>query len=300
MVQGTVFNIQRYSIHDGPGIRTTVFLKGCPLTCWWCHNPESQELKQEIIYNYKKCIGCGDCINICSNNAIVYNKNRFIRDRIKCNLCGKCAETCPTEAIEMIGRKMTVEEVMKEIEKDMVFYEESGGGVTFSGGEPLMQPEFLESLLDVCKEKGIHTALDTSGYGEWGIISKILKKVDLFLYDIKHIDNDKHMKFTGVSNELILSNLKRLVLGNAEIWIRIPVIPEVNDDEESILEIGKFVLSLNLEKIFLLPYHNIAADKYKRLGRKYNLPYTSVPKEEQMIEIARKFKKLGLKVKIGG
>jgi len=220
---GTVLNIQKYSIYDGPGIRTSVFLKGCVLACWWCHNPESLALKPAIVFWKNRCIGCGDCVKSCSKEAIMFIDQALRKDEEKCSLCGACIDACPTGAMEKIGKSMTKADVMKEIEKDRVFYEESGGGVTFSGGEALTQIDFLDSLLEACNSQGIHTALDTSGYAPWQSIARIKDKVDLFLYDIKLMDEGKHSKYTGVSNQLIVENLKKLAANNRKIWIRVPV-----------------------------------------------------------------------------
>jgi pyruvate formate lyase activating enzyme len=300
MTTGIIFNIQKYSIHDGPGIRTTVFLKGCPLSCWWCQNPESQLSGQEMIFWGDRCIGCGVCSTICLFDAIQIKNGIPITEKEKCILCGKCIEKCPALAREMIGEKLTIEEVIKEIEKDLVFYEESGGGVTFSGGEPLKQPEFLEELLNGCREKKIHTAVDTSGYISWEILDKISPKVDLFLYDLKIMDSKKHQKYTGVSNEIILENLKKLSSVHHNIFVRFPVIPGINDDYQNIKETGEFLSSLKITQVNLLPYHYIGIDKYKRLGRTYKLITTQPPLEEKLSEISGILRKFNLNVKLRG
>ena len=280
MHQGKVFNIQHYSIHDGPGIRTTVFLKGCPLNCHWCHNPESMDLKEQMIYRIQKCIGCGDCIVHCPEKALSMGDNGIIRNEELCTLCGRCGEVCPTNAMEKVGKTASVEEIMAEIEKDQVFFEESGGGVTFSGGEPLLQPDLLIPLLDACKNKGIHTALDTSGYARWETLQAAAEKTDLFLYDLKHMDQEAHEKYTGVPNTLILENLIKLSRMHQNIWIRVPVIPGINDGEENVHRMGEFVKSLGIKKLFLLPYHDIAAGKYALLGKPFLLKGVRPPAEK--------------------
>ena len=300
MTTGTIFNIQRYSIHDGPGIRTTVFLKGCPLNCWWCQNPESQLSSQEMIFWKERCINCGVCSTICPSDAIQLKNGIPVTEKEKCILCGKCIEKCPTLAREMIGEKLTVKEVIQEIEKDLVFYEESGGGVTFSGGEPLGQSEFLEDLLNSCREKKIHTAVDTSGYISWEILEKVAPKVNLFLYDLKLMDSKKHKKYTGVSNEIILENLKKLSSAYHNIFVRFPVIPGINDDDQNVRETGEFLSSLKITQVNLLPYHYIGIDKYKRSGRTYKLVTTQPPSEEKLSEISGIFKKFNLNVKLRG
>ncbi len=300
MSTGIIFNIQRYSIHDGPGIRTTIFLKGCPLNCWWCQNPESQLTEQEMVFREDRCIGCGACSTICPSNVIQIKNGLPVTEKEKCILCGKCIEKCPALAREMIGKKLTTEEVIKEIEKDLVFYEESGGGVTFSGGEPLKQSEFLESLLNGCREKKIHTAVDTCGYISWEILNKISPKVDLFLYDLKLMDIGKHKKYTGVSNESILENLKKLSSIHHNIFIRFPVIPGLNDDDQNIKETGEFLSSLKIAQVNLLPYHYMGIDKYRRLGRTYKLVTTQSPSEEKLFEVSVILSKFNLNIKLRG
>jgi len=297
---GTVFNIQRYSIHDGPGIRTTVFLKGCPLNCWWCQNPESQLSGQEMVFWEDRCIGCEACFLNCPSAAIQMENKKPVTDKNGCNLCGECSRICPTNAREMIGKKITAEEIIKEVEKDLVFYKESGGGVTFSGGEPLGQSEFLEILLIYCQKKKIHTAVDTSGYISWEILSKISSKVNLFLYDLKIMDNKRHKKYTGISNELILENLKKLSSVHNNIFVRFPVIPGINDDYQNIKEMGEFLSSLKITQVNLLPYHYIGVDKYGRLGRVYKLVATKPPSEEKLSEVSAILRKFNLNVKLRG
>ena len=300
MTSGNVFNIQKYSIHDGPGIRTTVFFKGCPLNCWWCHNPESQSFIPELIFYKDKCIHCETCFKICPSGAIKMKEEIPVTDRDICTLCGKCVSQCPTQAREMIGRKMTTREVMKEIEKDIMFYRESGGGVTFSGGEPLAQGDFLEELLHCCKDREIHTTLDTSGYATWQVLDKIRDRVDLFLYDVKIMDNKKHKKYTGVSNKIILENLKKLSLLNENIFVRIPVIPGINDDEQNIKSIGEFLSPLKIKQVELLPYHNIGSEKYKRLGKIYQVKNTPAPSGKKLTEISNILKGFNLNIELRG
>jgi pyruvate formate lyase activating enzyme len=284
--QGLIFSIQHFSIHDGPGIRTTVFLKGCPLSCEWCSNPESQLGYPEIITNDAKCIGCGKCVEICKPSAIEFVDNLRRIDRDKCNLCLECAKVCPSGAIEQVGRYMTVEEVVKEVEKDRVFYLNSDGGVTLSGGEPLAQGEFVCQVLKECQEKGIHTTLDTCGYAQWDIWEEAIKYTDLVLYDIKHLDPKKHREGTGVSNELILSNARK-VTSRVRTWLRFPIIPGYNDSASHIKELSEFVTQLNAERICLLPYHAWGEQKYQRLGRNYPLRGLLVPTDEDIQNIKR-------------
>lgn len=300
-MEGNIFNIQKYSIHDGPGIRTTVFFKGCPLKCKWCHNPESQSFNNEIMFFKDKCIGCGFCLKACKNKVISFNSNSINFNKDKCTLCGQCCEDCPTTAMSMVGERKSSDDIINEILKDKIFYDESKGGVTFSGGEPLSQKDFLKELLIKCKNKGINTVVDTSGFGEEETIRDISPYVDLFLYDLKVIDNEKHNKYVGVSNEKILKNLKLLTDLNKRIFIRIPIIPTVNDSKKDIEDFINTLKNIRgIEEINILPYHNISSEKYKRLNKKYELEEIEAPTDGKMEEIKKAFEKEGFKVKIGG
>jgi pyruvate formate lyase activating enzyme len=301
LIKGIVFDIKKFSIHDGPGIRTTVFFKGCPLSCWWCHNPESQAPELELIFHESRCIRCGACEAVCAQGAISWDGEVVCTDREKCVLCGACVEACYAEAREIVGQEMTVAQVMTEIERDIPFYDQSGGGVTFSGGEPLFQLDFLLALLQACKEKEIHTALDTCGFAPWETLDDIREYVDLFLYDLKLIDDAKHRKFTGVSNGLILRNLQMLSERGHNIFLRVPIIPGINDDDENIRQTGTFAAALpHLNRVDILPYHHAAVEKYKRLNKIYDLPETRSLSEEKIVEIAQILEEFGLQVKVGG
>jgi len=300
-MQGILFDIKRFAIHDGPGIRTTIFFKGCPLNCYWCHNPESQSPDPEIILNQDRCIeGCRECLDACNTSAIS-KIDKISVNKERCNVCGECAKLCPSEAVKMIGKEVTVTGVMKEIEKDLIFYNESGGGVTFSGGEPLVQPEFLKSLLEACQEKGIHTALDTAGYAPFETIRRLICSIDLVIYDIKLMNNKKHKKYTGVSNVPILKNLEKLSKIHENIEIRIPIVPEITDTEENINQIAKFLAVLkNIENIGLLPYHTAGNKKYERLNKENKMREVSPPSERKMEKIKNIFEEYNFEVKIGG
>ena len=296
----TIINIQKYSIHDGPGIRTTVFFKGCPLNCLWCHNPESQNPSPEIMFFEERCTGCGSCVKVCTSKAIKFIGGSPVIDTCKCNLCGKCSDLCLSNARELVGKDITVKHLMSEIVKDEVFYEESNGGVTFSGGEPLMYADYLVNVLKFCKDKNIHTTIDTSGYATFEQFEKIIDKVDLILFDIKHMNNEKHLEYTGVSNTVILENLKVLSERGSNIYIRMPIIAGINDDDENIDKAVDFLSKLNIIQVNLLPYHKMGMDKYRRLNMQYKLSGEETPTEEVMNQIAEKFKKAGIKIKIGG
>jgi pyruvate formate lyase activating enzyme len=293
-----IFNIQKFSLQDGPGIRTTVFLKGCPLNCKWCSNPESIKAHPELMTLDAKCIKCGNCVEACPVGAITVVNDIRVIDRKKCNLCMKCTEVCPSGALERVGRYMTKEEVREEIEKDLPFYANSGGGVTFSGGEPLLQWELVCQLMKECKQKGIHTTLDTTGYAQWKILEKVLENTDLVLYDIKNIDSGKHKEATGVSNELILANIKK-VAEKVKTWLRVPVIPGYNDSESDIRKLAEFSTELPIEKISLLPYHSWGEQKYNRLGKDYPFSGTPPPASDHLEELKKIIESYGLKVTIG-
>jgi pyruvate formate lyase activating enzyme len=300
MKSGVVFNVEKYAIQDGPGIRTTVFFKGCPLRCWWCHNPEGQSRSFELVFRPSRCIECGECVKSCTRQALAYVSKRVVIDRRRCTACGACVRKCPSEALSIAGKKMSVEELTRVIEEDMPFYDESRGGVTFSGGEPLLQPDFLEALLEQCIKRGINTALDTSGYASPSIADRFCRKVDLFLYDIKIMDDFKHRKYTGMSNRLILRNLQRIVKNGGRVEISLPIIPLINDDKENIEKTGEFLASLrSIESVGLLPYHRMGIDKYKSLGKRYRLGETQTPSTEKMKMIKEELEAFGFKVRVG-
>jgi len=301
LTTGFVFDIKKYAIHDGPGIRTTVFFKGCPLHCQWCQNPESWEIHPELGFRTNRCIRCGQCVQICNQKAITFTEDQPVTDVDICNLCGECVDACLAGAREIIGRLTTVSEVMAEVEKDVVFYDQSDGGVTFSGGEPLMQPEFLLALLNQCQVQQIHTAVDTSCYAEPEIVESISRKTDLFLCDLKHMDNEKHERFTGVGNNLILDNIKLLSEVGKKIIIRIPVIPGFNDDQSNIEATGKFAASLpSLSSIDILPYNRGGMEKSSRLSAESKIMQAETPDEEKMNSFAKFLDNFGLQVRIGG
>lgn len=297
---GTVFNIQKYSIHDGPGVRTTVFLKGCPLRCLWCHNPEGLAARPELIYREYKCMGCGMCVKTCPNGALSINEGLVTVDDSLCKRCGSCSEVCPTGAMELAGTEMSADEVVKKISRDVLFYERSGGGVTFSGGEPLMQPDFLLELLKKCKEEDMNTVLDTTGYAAPEVIRKVIPYVDLFLYDLKAADTERHRRLTGVDNTVIISNLREIAAAGGKVVIRMPIIPGLNDDEENILACCDIIGSLGTDPIVnLLPYHNISGEKYRRVHREYTIPDIEAPTDEHMEELRKLMTSRGIDARVG-
>lgn len=299
-VEGRVFDIQRFSLHDGPGIRTLVFLKGCPLRCIWCSNPESQQSKPEILFNASKCMGCGTCASVCPQNAIDQKNDTDPIIRSRCDACGICTEACPTRALQFSGNRMSVAAVITEIEKDRKFYESSGGGVTFSGGEPLGQPEFIKHLLMACKTCDIHTALETCGATKWEHFEGILTYTDLFLYDIKQMDPAKHKKITGCDNRLVLGNLEKLCRNGANVIIRIPVVPGMNDSEKNLTATAELMTRLGIAEIHLLPYHNYGESKYRMLGTDYGLEDLEPELEKNLAAPKHLFEGYGITVNIGG
>ena len=299
---GWVFNIQRYAVHDGPGIRTTVFLNGCPLRCLWCYNPESHRVAPQFVFWGDKCIHCGNCLAICPQLAVSEDdQGQKHIDPKRCDSCGLCVDQCYADALEQMGRLRTVREVLTIIEEDRSFYDESGGGMTLSGGEALSQAEFTHNLLDGAKELGIRTAIETSGYAPWPVWENLLPHLDLILYDLKEIDPRQHISFTGVSNELILDNFKRLVGAGKSIIVRRPVIRGYNDTPDSIHALGQFVQGIAAaSEIDLLPYHRLGQSKYERLGREYLMGDMPSMKDEEVTELRDILHSYGLNVKIGG
>ncbi len=296
--KGLVFNIQKFSLHDGPGIRTTVFMKGCSLSCRWCSNPESMNRHKEIMIYDVRCIGCKKCVEACPVGAIAFTERGREIDWDKCDNCLECARVCPSKAIECVGDYMTVDEVVKKVEDDRTFYENSNGGMTVSGGEALIQSEFVREVLKKCREKGIHTALDTTGNAPWQDIENVLEYVDLVLQDIKHMDTEMHKKGTGVGNELILENARKIAK-SVRIWIRIPLIPDYNDSESNIRNVAEFASHIGAEKVSVLPYHDLGSSKYPKLGRIYPMEGTTPPTEEAVERVRKTIESFGLELEIG-
>lgn len=309
---GKFYDIQGFSVHDGPGIRLTLFMKGCPLCCPWCHSPESQEFQTELNWMEIKCVGiekCGNCLNVCPHDAIAPGKKKktptgdqeitlVTVDRSKCDNCGKCAEACTSRALYMCGTDYTLEEIMQRVHRDLPFFKKSGGGVTVSGGECLYQPEFLLAILKKCKEEGIHTAVDTTGYAKWEVIESILPYTDLFLYDIKGVDPELHKKVVGVPNDLILENARKIAKAGGKLQIRIPTIPLYNDSVKAFDEMGKFIKELGdaVEVVQLLPYHNLGVVKWERLQRNSPVLEATPPSDEIMQARKKQLEDMGLNV----
>lgn len=282
-MNGTIFNIQKFCVNDGPGIRTTVFLKGCPLRCIWCHNPESKKTAPEMFYNAQKCVKCGRCAKACDKVCHEFSDDVHLYDREKCAVCGKCAEVCPTEALETAGYEISVEDALRDVLKDKVFYDNSGGGMTVSGGEPMLQFDFTLSLMKAAKEAGLHTCMETCGYAPEERYREIAPYVDIFLFDYKITDPEKHRECTGVTNELILSNLRMLDGAGSRIILRCPIIPTVNDTEEHLSAIANLANSLsNVLEINIEPYHPLGSGKSEMLGREYALQGLGFPEEEMV------------------
>ena len=286
---GCVFNIQKFSLHDGPGIRDLIFMKGCPLRCHWCSNPESQRLHPEIAYKIDRCIGfetCGLCRDACPEKAISSDDaGRAAIDRSRCNHCGTCAKVCPDRALELIGREMNMAEIVDIVAADEGFHFRSGGGITIGGGDPILQPDFVSALLRECRRQGIDTAVETAGYGSWDRLEKICRHANLIFYDVKSMDAEKHMEFTGVSNALILENLSRLSIRLPDIPVvaRTPVIPGFNDTDKDVSAIVKFLKTIGtLKKYELISYHRFGVPKYRLLGKTYLCPDINPPAGECM------------------
>jgi pyruvate formate lyase activating enzyme len=311
---GKFYDIQGFSVHDGPGIRLTLFMKGCPLRCPWCHSPESISFSTELNWMEVKCLGvgkCGKCLSVCPHGAISPGRTKkslkdnsdiqlITLDRSKCDDCGACAQACPTKALYMCGTDYTVEQIMELIRRDVPFYRHSGGGITISGGECLCQPKFVLEVLKRCKEENIHTAIDTTGYVDWKHIEAILPYTDLFLYDLKNMDSELHKRVIGVLNERILKNARKIAAAGGKLQIRIPVIPQFNDSEQSFAAFGQFIQELGdaVEIVQLLPYHSLGTVKYERLQKNAPILVAKPPSEELVEARKKQLEDMGLLVMI--
>lgn len=300
---GLVVEVQHYSIQDGPGIRTTVFLKGCPLHCLWCHNPEMINPKKEVWYNERTCTLCGRCVEVCPEGAIKGYKDERVIDRKVCLAstgCRICVEVCPTAALAIVGKQITVEDAVKEVREDAMFYQRTGGGTCISGGEPTLQADFTVEFLKKCQEHFIDTSLETCGYASWDVLSEMVQYADLMLMDIKHMDPVKHKEGTGVSNEMILENIAKLAKMGKKIRIRLPLIPGFNDSEENLRKTAEFMLANNLEYIDLLAFHSTGEYKYRKLGKDYHCAAIKEPTAEEMTKHQALFESYGIGGTIGG
>ena len=292
---GKIFNIQKFSTHDGPGIRTVVFLTGCPMRCIWCSNPESQERSGAILWDERKCIGCGLCVQACAHGIIPGMQG--IDER--CIRCGECVKRCPSTALEQMGEDMAAEKVMEAVRKDKAFYQESGGGITISGGEPLMQPEFVTALAQEVKREGYHLAIETTGYADWSAADRVFGLCDMILYDIKHMDSVQHRKYTGVPNERILENARQAGRKGYPLIYRVPLLGGVNADMENMRALGEFAIETGVKEIHLLPYHTYGENKYKLLRTRYRCNAYR-PSESKINDIRKLLERKGIAVKTGG
>ncbi len=291
---GIIFNVQRFCIEDGPGIRTTVFFKGCPLRCPWCHNPEGISAAPQIVLSKTRCMNCGSCIEACSTCAGDHTLEN-------CARCGLCAEVCPTGAREMVGRTWTVDEVRSMVLRDRIFYDSAEGGVTFSGGEPLCQPDFLIACLQACRSEGVHTTLDTCGFGARDKLLHAAELTDLVLFDLKILDSDGHLRHLGAPLEPILENLDALIGQQQRIWLRLPVIPGLTDTDQNLASVLELASGAScIEKICLLPYHETGVSKHLNINKNYDLNLVSPPSDQRMREIAAQLSDAASEVVIGG
>ena len=302
MNNSLIFDTKRYAINDGPGIRVTVFFKGCPLSCIWCHNPEGLSAQKQKVYTPEKCIACGDCVEVCQQDACRLTADGIVTDNDICILCGDCAKVCPSTATEMSGEHLGVEHLVETFSRDKPLMDQSGGGVTFSGGEPLMHPQLLMKLLDACGDLGIHRCIDTGGMAAPDILLRAAQKTELFLYDLKVMNAEKHKQLTGVSNENILNNLELLAGTGVEIIIRIPLLKNLNDDDDNLQQTAAYIAGLQGESrvVNLLPYHNSAEKKHLKLGQDYDSSLLATPSIERQDQIIELFKTHGIQASIGG
>ncbi len=292
---GLVFNIQRCSLQDGPGIRTVVFFKGCPLHCAWCCNPESTTEDKEISFDSERCIGDEKCLGACPSGA----RSHAGYDLSKCTLCGRCVLCCPSGALEMLGKQMTVQEVVLRVEMDRQFYEQSGGGITLSGGEVLLQWRFAAALISKLKQRSLHVAIETSGYGPWQHAKAVVKECDLILYDLKHMDPHEHLRYTGATNRLVLANARKMAQLGKELVFRIPLVGGVNCDPDNITKIADFADELGVKEVHLLPYHRLGVSKYRKLRKEYGLQ-AFAPDDTTLSSLRLILETRGLRVKVGG
>ena len=301
MSTGRVFDLRRYSLHDGPGIRTTVFLQGCPLACWWCHNPESHPRDGFVHYERRRCLKCQACVATCDVRALKLTHRGIERDDERCHQCGECAEVCPSEAREVVGRTVSVPDLVALIERDRLFFDESGGGVTFSGGEPLLQAEFLHAALRACGEREVHRVVDTSGLARPDVLLRVAAETDLFLYDLKVMDPARHRETTGVPNDLILANLRALDENGSRVRVRIPLIPGISDDDDNIERTAAFLDTLpGIRDVSVLPYHPSARDKHAKFGMPWHMDGAAEIPADRVQAIAALLESHDLTVDIGG
>lgn len=301
-LKGLIYDIQRFAIHDGPGIRTLVYMKGCPIRCQWCSTPQSQKASFEILHNELHCKQCGRCVEVCPLQAITLSEEEGWKiDRELCTDCGDCVDACLNQALELVGKWMTVEELFGEVNKDSPFYRRSNGGVTVGGGEPTMQLEFVTTFLKRCRQSYIHTAIETCGLVKWERFQKMLDYVDLVYLDVKHMDDAAHRELTGASNQLILENARR-VAAIRPLIIRVPIIPGYNDSDDNMLDTAMFAAELdeNLQRVELLPYHKFGTQTYSRLGMEYKLEDIDVPTDSHMQRLKKIVESREMKVQIGG